>query len=102
MYYEGITEPIDVDTKKNLGYGKLTPEVLSNMIITARQSGQMPNKPDDKMELIKTLAIFVAAGAGIAAVMLIMGLNGSMDKLTASMGEMAKGLADMIASNTKL
>ena len=103
MYYEGITEPLDIDTKKELGYGKMTPEVLSNMLITARQSGQLPAKKDDKLEMLKTLAVFVAAGASIAAVVMILGVSGSLNKLTAGVGEMAKGLAQlMVSSNVTL
>jgi hypothetical protein len=79
-YYEGITMPLMVDTEHKLGYGKLTPELLNQIIITARQSGAIPKKADN-MEMFKTIAIFGAFAGSVVACYLLYTMGGTVDKI---------------------
>ena len=94
-YYEGVPTPLQVekgkDGKVNLGYGKLTPELLNTLIIIARQSGIMPKK-EDILETLKTVAIFGACAGAIAGAYLIYNASGNLDKVAGTIGQIWTGV----------
>lgn len=98
-YYEGVTMPLMIDTEKNLGYGKLTPELLNQIIITARQSGAIPQK-QDSMELLKTLAIFGACAGSIGACYLIYTTSGNVDKIIPALNSIYETIKTFAVNTT--
>jgi hypothetical protein len=65
MYDEGVSEPLSVSSGE-LTYGKVTPELLSQMILLARQSGKMPGKDNKQQQLMFYLTIASAIASGVA------------------------------------
>lgn len=64
MYDEGVSEPLSVSSGE-LSYGKVTPELLSQMIILARQSGRTPGGKNKHEQLMFYLTIASAIASGI-------------------------------------
>ncbi len=91
LYAEGCSEPLDIQGE-GLESSKLTPEMFKQAIIVARQSGQMPE--NEKLQQLKDLAIFVAAGAGVASLILIFMIRsdlGTMMPQLQSLLQMVRG-----------
>jgi len=64
FYDEGVSEPLSVNSGE-LSYGKVTPELLSQMIILARQSGIKPGGLDKQQQIMFYLTIGSAIASGI-------------------------------------
>lgn len=97
IYYEGVTMPLMIDTQNKLGYGKLTPELLNQIIVTARQSGAIPKK-ETGMEMFKTIATFGAFFGVIVVGYLVYQLGGNVDKLTPALNTMYEGIKTLLNS----
>jgi hypothetical protein len=91
IYDEGVSEPLSVSSGE-LSYGKVTPELLSQMIILARQSGKMPHGQDKHQQLMFYLAI----GTMIASGLSVWFLFNQGDQITA-----IKNIADAILTAVK-
>jgi hypothetical protein len=74
-------------------YGKLTPELLSQMIAMARQSGRLPTGTS-RENLMFYLAI-ASAGAGIVACFLIFGMKNDLGALTTTLNGMGTLLTEV-------
>lgn len=63
IFDEGVSEPCAVNSGE-LNYGKLTPELLSQMLAMARQSGRLPNG-NKQEQLMFYMAIASVIGIGL-------------------------------------
>jgi len=79
VYDEGVSEPLDISSG-DLNYGKVTPELLSQMIILARRSGQMPKEQNQREQLI-FYATIGSAIASATAVFLIFNMSNDFQTL---------------------
>ena len=70
IFDEGISEPLAI-TSGELSYGKATPELISQMIILARRSGQIPGSFDKNQKLMFYLTVASAIASGIAVWLLM-------------------------------
>jgi len=80
MYDEGVSEPLSV-VSGELNYGKLTPELLSQMLAMARQSGRLPQAQDKREQLM----FFLTIGSMLAsatAVFLIFNMDTSLQNIS--------------------
>ena len=75
VFDEGVSEPLDVQSGE-LSYGKVTPELLSQMIVLARQSGKMPQGEDRNAKIMFFATIGSAILSAVAVYFLFnMGSN---------------------------
>jgi hypothetical protein len=65
IYDEGISEPLSI-TSGELSYGKMTPELLSQMLVLARQSGKMPQGANKNQQIMFYLSIGTMIASGLA------------------------------------
>lgn len=68
LYDEGVTEPIKIESGTTAS-GKMTPEMLNQLLATARRSGQSPTT-ENREKLMFFLTIGACAGACICCAML--------------------------------
>ena len=80
VFDEGVSEPLEISSGE-LNYGKVTPELLSQMIVLARQSGKMPQS-NDKREQLLFYATIGSAIASATAVFLIFNMTNDFQTLT--------------------
>ena len=97
LYKEGVAQALEIKGKDTLGYGNLTPELLTNIILIARASGQIPKEMDKRMEDLQRIAIFVGALASVGAVLfLVFFLKPDIEKILTGLGGLATSIAGMI------
>jgi hypothetical protein len=99
LYKEGVAQALEIKGKDTLGYGNLTPELLTNIIIIARASGQVPKDIDKKIEDLQRIAIFVGALASVGAIICLMFfIKPDIDKILTGLGGLATSIAGIIPS----
>lgn len=99
IYKEGGAQPLVIKGKGDLGYGNLTPELLTNIIAIARASGQIPKEFDKRMEDLERLAIFIGALASAGAVIyMIFFISPNFEKILTALGGLATTIGSMATS----
>lgn len=93
IYDEGISEPLKVDSGE-MTYGKLTPELLSQMIVMARQSGRLPKT--ENMEKMQLILLIASAGASAFACAMIFQMFTEVGNLT-TLGQNILGIVKTLA-----
>lgn len=97
IYKEGGAQPLEIKGKGDLGYGNLTPELLTNIIAIARASGQIPKEIDKRMEDLERIAIFVGALASVGAIICVMFfIKPEIEKILPVLSEIATSVASIV------
>jgi len=90
IFDEGVSEPLSANSGE-LNYGKMTPELLSQMLAMARQSGRLPSGSEKREQLMFYMAIGTIIGVGICCYLVFT----MSDKVTA-IQNLSKGIADAL------
>ena len=93
LYDEGVSEPLQVSSGE-MSYGKMTPELLSQMIVMARQSGRLPDQQN--MEKLTMMLMIASVCASAFACVMLFQLFTEIGTLS-TMGKSILGIVQALA-----